>query len=186
MISAIESDNRHLEAYIILRREDLIDSDDFSDLLNLKHEWLKDLYNSIFNYKGTPIFSPFFMEEYSYECYKNQDVSNIFTIGTEMIEDFLKCSTSYLVLGYYHLSKKKYSESRKCFYEAIKYDKNVGNLWLLLGLSYSGLKECENSISCYNQARQFMIGSYKPDFYIGYEYHKMHNIEQANFFLERL
>ncbi|ELQ75268.1 Anaphase-promoting complex (APC), Cdc16 subunit, partial [Trachipleistophora hominis] len=185
LINAVESDNRNLEALMALKREDLVSTEEFSELISAGPEWLTKLYTYIMNYNEEIIVSPFFMEAYAYENYKREVTAQLFDLGVEMIEDFPKCSVSYLVLGYYYLSKKKHGEAKKCFYEAIKYDKQIGNLWLFLGLAYSGLKECENAISCYKQAKQLMIGSYKPDFYLAYEYHKMYNIEQASFFYLR-
>lgn len=182
LVEAINSDNRNLEALMALKREDLVSLEEFDKLITAGPEWLSKLYTYVVHYKEEVIFSPFFMETYAYDHYKRGITGLLFNFGVEMIEDFPKCSVSYLVLGYHHLSKKRHGEAKKCFYEAIKYDKQIGNLWLFLGLAYSGLKECENAISCYSQAKQLMIGSYKPDFYLAYEYHKMYNIEQANLF----
>lgn len=92
---------------------------------------------------------------------------------------------SFLTLGLSFLLSSNYSEARRCFYKAVQINNRYGRGWLYLGMAYSGMKECESSISCLNMSQKTMIGSYKPSFYLAVEYHRINNFERASFFYKQ-
>ncbi|KAG0418943.1 Anaphase-promoting complex subunit cut9 [Dictyocoela roeselum] len=123
-------------------------------------------------------FSPFFGEKIGAKLLKENKKESLFRLGVYMVDSF-DSEISYLTLGYHYLVDNNFKEAKKCFYTALKRNENYSIAWLYLGISYSGLKECENAISSFSTAEKHMICSYKPSFYLAYEYHRMNNYEKA-------
>ncbi|KAG0437733.1 Cell division cycle protein 16 like protein [Dictyocoela muelleri] len=168
--------------------------DDFLDLsidIPIKNNFsisrfLPKNYNSRFFVpeKTLNFFSPFFAEKLAIKLMKDRRKDDLFRLGVYMIENF-DSEISYSTLGYYYLMTKNFKEAKKCFYISLKRNDKYSIAWLYLGISYSGLKECENAISSFKNAEKHMISSYKPSFYLAYEYHRMNNYEKAYIYYKK-
>lgn len=183
LVSSIKLDNSNLESLIVLKRESLLTEADFENLLNeLKDEKLRNIFKKIISYDTDPLNVSFFAENVAFKLYNMKMKNQLVFMGMEMIEKYPEESTSFLVFGLSKVLQKRYNDAKITFYEAIKREKTLGILWIFLGIAYSNLREYDNAISSFEFSKQLMIGSFKPDFYLAFEYHKMSNINNANIF----
>ncbi|KAL0266141.1 UNVERIFIED_CONTAM: hypothetical protein PYX00_011857 [Menopon gallinae] len=177
------ADPRNFEALFYLKANSLSNDQELAGILSQASiRWCEEHFHAVlFSRTGLRYtFSPTTFLNTAKELYAQRNGVDLFALGTYMIQFYKGSEYSYFVLGLYYLYKNNYEESKKCFYKALKINDRFGRGWIGLGISYSGLKECINALECFTNAQQQMPGSSQPSLYLGFEYHKMNNLEQAD------
>ncbi|KAM0674447.1 hypothetical protein GVAV_002060 [Gurleya vavrai] len=196
LLEAFLLENQNMEALYCLKIEKLLTNREFTDLLmKIKDLRIQDLlfnifvdkkdFDKVFNKKENKwlgsfhyfgIISMFELSKY----YFRKEYRKLFPLGVFMIENYPTCSFSYFILGLYYHQSRNLKEAKKCFYKSVQINDKIGISWLLLGNTYSKLKECENAILCYKSALNLMIGSYKPLLYLAIENNNINDLKKAN------
>lgn len=182
LVDSFLKDPRNLEALFFLKVNSLMNDQELVGILSQSNvRWCEEHFHTILFSKRSlrHKFSPTSFLNAAKELYLQRNGVDLFALGIYMIQFYRGCEYSYLILGLYYLYKNNYEESKKCFYKALKINDRFGLGWICLGISYSGLKECINALECFTNAQQQMPGSSLPSLYLGFEYHKMNNLEQA-------
>ncbi|KAG5859998.1 hypothetical protein KMI_03g04460 [Encephalitozoon hellem] len=189
LLEAYRSDNNNLEALLRMKNDCLINKKELLLLIDeCKDKHMQDVYMEIFypcfepDFYFLPFYSPWYGVKLARQYYKSGKDMLLFNLGASMVRLYPNSEFSFVALGLFFLMSSNYSEARRCFYKAVQINNEYGRGWLYLGMAYSGMKECESSITCLNIAYKTMIGSYKPAFYLAKEYHRMNNFERASFF----
>lgn len=188
LLEAYGCDHHNLEALLRMKSEDLISKRDLLKLVeSCGDEQLREVYAEIFRCAEDcePFYSPWRGLSFAKQHYKNRKSLPLFNLGVSMFKQYPNSEFSFAVLGLFFLLSLNFAEARRCFYKAVQINSKYGRGWLYLGIAYSGMKECESSISCLNMAHKLMIGSFKPSFYLAVEYHRMNNFERASFFYKQ-
>lgn len=189
LMASFLSDYRNFEALFLLHKNVLLTKNEHQNLVSeIKMASLSKCFEKILFGKVSPkshVFSPITFLKMAKELYVSRNDMDIFSLGVYMINFYRESEYSYFILGLYYLLKNNYDESRKCFYKSLKINENFGEGWIGLGISYSGLKECINALECFNNAQQQMLGSSIPSLYLGFEYHKMNNLNQAEIWYKK-
>lgn len=182
LVESFLKDSRNLEALFFLKVNSLMNDQELAEILSQSStRWCEELFYTILlsNSSLRHKFSPTSFLNAAKELYFQRNGVDLFALGIYMIQLYRESEYSYFILGLYYLYKNNYEESKKCFYKALKINDRFGRGWICLGISYSGLKECINALECFTNAQQQMPGSSLPSLYLGFEYHKMNNLEQA-------
>ncbi|KRH94737.1 Anaphase-promoting complex (APC), Cdc16 subunit [Pseudoloma neurophilia] len=182
LIEAFENDFRNFEPLLVLKRESLITDEELNNLLDKCDRETQVLFVSVLKYDKKCLIAPFFSENVALKLYNKYNIDNLVYLGMEHLDRYPEESTSFFIYGLANILQKKYFDAKILFYDAIKKERSFGILWILLGLSYSNLREYNCAISSFEFAKQLMVGSYKPDYFLALEYHKMSNMKQANIF----
>lgn len=182
LIESFLMDPRNLEALFFLKVNSLMNDQELIGILSQSNvRWCEEYFYTILFSKSSirEKFSPISFLNSAKELYLQRNGVDLFALGIYMIQLYKESEYSYFILGLYYLYKNNYEESKKCFYKTLKINDRFGRGWICLGISYSGLKECINALECFTNAQQQMPGSSLPSLYLGFEYHKMNNLEQA-------
>lgn len=187
LCKAFAADRRNFESLLVLKRECLVTDEELEKMISVCDISIADLYKKVLFYNKRQLHSPFFCENVALSLYNKKTKQDLIFIGMNLLDRYPEESTSLFVYGLANIILKKYSDAKIIFYEAIKKERAFGPLWIFLGMTYSKLREYETAISAFEYSKRLMIGSYKPDFYLALEYHKMSNMNLANkFYLNSL
>lgn len=182
LVRAFQLDNRNFESLIVLKRESLITEDELKNIIDSSKQELSRTYHMVLFYQKSALNSPFFAENVALKLYNQKNVQGLIFMGMAFLDRYPEESTSLFIYGLANIIQNKFSDAKIIFYEAIKLERTFGPLWIFLGVAYSNLREHDSAKSAFEYAKQLMIGSYKPDFYLALEYHKLSNMNQANAF----
>lgn len=182
LIESFELDNRNFESLLILKRESLVTENELKMLLSACSEEIREFSFSFLFYNQNCLNSPYFSENVGLRLYNQKNIGDLIFLGMYHLDNYPEESTSLLLYGLSNILQKKFSDCKLIFYDAIKKERSLGLSWLLLGISYSNLREYDCAISSFELSKTFMVGSYKPDYFLALEYHKMSNMNQANVF----
>lgn len=192
LLEAYECDYHNLEALLRMKGEDLISKKELVKLIEKCEDehigmvYMEILYpNFEVDFYFLPFYSPCYGLALGKQHYRFKRSLPLFNLGVAMFKLYPNSEFSFAALGLFFLLSANYSEARRCFYRSVQINSKYGRGWLYLGIAYSGMKECESSISCLNIAHKLMIGSFKPSFYLAVEYHRMNNFERASFFYKQ-
>lgn len=167
--------------YLIL--EELVNTTDITNLINLNphKEILLEIFSNVYN---SEFYHPFYIFLYSKYLFSENDEFKLFNISHSSYKLYKNNIFTYLSLGLYFILKKQYKEAKKILltYISKEPDNDLFIIYLYLGICYSKLRECENSISCFNICNKTMNCTWKSYYYLAYEYLKMTNIEKSRFF----
>ncbi|ADM11614.1 putative cyclosome/anaphase-promoting complex protein [Encephalitozoon intestinalis ATCC 50506] len=189
LLEAYRCDNNNLEALLRMKNDSLVNNKEFLMLIDeCKDKVMKEVYMEVFypcfepDFHFLPFYSPWHGVNLAKKYYRSGKDILLFNLGVSMVRLYPNSEHSFAALGLFFLMSLNYPEARRCFYKAAQINNEYGRGWLYLGMAYSGMKECESSITCLKIAHKAMIGSYKPSFYLAIEYHRMNNFERASFF----
>lgn len=192
LLSAYRCDTHNLEALLRMKNESLISRRELVGLIDeCVEEPMRKVYGEVFypcfepDLCLLPFYSPWYGLQLGKRYYKDRKDTLLFNLGVSMVKLYPSSEVSFATLGLFFLMSSNYAEARRCFYKAVQINAEYGRGWMLLGMAYSGMKECESSITCLNMAHKMMVGSYKPSFYLAVEYHRMNNFERASFFYKQ-
>ncbi|EQB62007.1 component of the 20s cyclosome anaphase-promoting complex [Vairimorpha apis BRL 01] len=172
----------NIEPLYFLILEELINDVELINLIDLNpyKEVLKEIFTVKYN---SEFYHPFYIFLYSKYLYVEEDEFKLFNLSHSSYKLYKHSIFTYLSLGLYFIFKKQYKEAKKIL--LIWISKNTTDLFIIylyLGICYSKLRECENSISCFNICNKKMNCTWKSYYYLAYEYLKMTNIEKSKFF----
>ena len=188
LVDAFHADTRNFEALFLLKNSGIVSPDEMSSLLALvKKKEVLECYSKILFGKSylKTVFSPTSFLKIAREYYISRNDMDLFSLAVYVTRFYGRCEYAYFVIGMYYLLKCNYEEAKKCFYRSLKAKQSFGHGWVGLGIAYSGLKECISALECFTNAYQQMTCSGLPALYLGFEYHKMNNPEQAELWYKR-
>lgn len=192
LLEAYACDHHNLEALLRMRSEDLGSKREVLRLVEgCEDEQMREVYMEIFcpgletGLYLPSFYSPWYGLVLGKQYYRDKKSLPLFNLGVCMFRLYPSSELSFVTLGLFFLLSSNYTEARRCFYKAVQINSRYGRGWLYLGIAYSGMKECESSVSCLNMAHKLMVGSFKPSFYLAVEYHRMNNFERASFFYKQ-
>lgn len=200
LIESFESDNQNLESLFYLLKDDLITKKELKRILEKTSEAIKQIFFDIFfGFEGCkmenlftayrscfyelPFYNPFYIFTYSKDLYHKGKKQLLFNLSFASLKLYPNSIYTYLSLGLYFLLLNDFSEAKKCLLKGAEIEKN-GYLFLYLGICYSGLRECENAVSCFNLSHRILIGSWKPVYYLACEHQKMTNYDRATYYFK--
>lgn len=182
LVESFEMENRNFESLLVLKRESLLTEEELGALLSSCSQEMREFYESVLFYDQNILNSPYFSENVGLRLYNQKNKNDLIFLGMYHLDNYPTESTSLFLYGLSNILQRKYSDSKIILYDALKKERSFGLSWLLLGISYSNLREYDCAISSFELSKTFMIGSYKPDYFLALEYHKMSNMNQANIF----
>ncbi|TBU18530.1 hypothetical protein CWI42_060120 [Ordospora colligata] len=192
LLEAYRNDSYNIEALIRMKNEGIIDKKELNYLVDQCNDlFIRDVYKAIFypyfepDFYSLAFYSPWYGLKEAKRYYKSGKETLLFNLGICMVKKYPGSEFSFISLGLFFLMTQNYQEARRCFYKAVQINSEYGRGWMYLGMAYSGMKECESSISCLKIAHKKMIGSYKPSLYLAVEYHRMNNFERASVFYKQ-
>ncbi|KAH9411318.1 hypothetical protein HK407_06g11490 [Ordospora pajunii] len=192
LLEAYRHDNYNMEALIRMKNEGIVDKKELVSLVeDCKDVFMREVYMAVFypcfepDLYSLAFYSPWYGLKEARRYYKSGKDTLLFSLGTCMVKKYPGSEFSFISLGLFFLMAQNYQEARRCFYKAVQINNEYGRGWMYLGMAYSGMKECESSISCLKVAYKKMIGSYKPSLYLAIEYHRMNNFERASVFYKQ-